>query len=70
MGRNSITYNRADVKAAWQLLEKIGQKPTAVKFHPDGTFRIMTSDHVSKNGSTQDVPESPLDEWRQKNRED
>jgi hypothetical protein len=66
MPRKPITHNRNDVKQAIKLLEAMGKTVTAVKFHPDGTFRVMTSEHVSK--SSNDVtPAASLDAWvRQK----
>jgi hypothetical protein len=62
MPRKPLTHNRNDVKQAIKLLEAMGKTVTAVKFHPDGTFRVMTSEHVSKSSS--DVsPAASLDSW-------
>lgn len=47
MPRKPSNLNRADVKQAIALMEALGKTVTAVKFHPDGTFRVMTKDHVS-----------------------
>ena len=52
MPRRPCTHNRSDVKRAIELMEALGKTVTAVNYHPDGTFRVMTSDHVSKNDST------------------
>ena len=62
MPRKPLTHNRNDVKQAIKLLEAMGKTVTAVKFHPDGTFRIMTSQHVSKPSSDSD-PAASLDAW-------
>ena len=48
MPKKPCTHNRSDVKRAIELLESLGKTVTAVKYHPDGTFRVMTSDHASK----------------------
>lgn len=42
MPRKKITFNRADVRAAWELMEKMGVEPVAAKFLADGVFRIST----------------------------
>jgi hypothetical protein len=52
MARKPCTHNRSDVKRAIELMEALGKTVTAVKYHPDGTFRVMTSDHVSKRDPT------------------
>ena len=62
MPRKPLTYNRNDVKQAIKLVEEAGKTVTAVKFHPDGTFRVMTSEHVSKSSSDSD-PAASLDAW-------
>lgn len=36
----------AEVRRQWKLLIAIGEVPVSVKFHPDGTFRIMTQKHA------------------------
>lgn len=41
MARKKITHDRSDVRAQWKLLKDLGEEPVAVKYHPDGTFRIM-----------------------------
>ena len=52
MARPKLTYNRADIRAMWELMERMGQEPVSVKLHPDGTFRIMTRKHTeAKYGS-------------------
>lgn len=50
MPRRKITHNRTDVRAMWELMEKMGQEPVSVKYHPDGTFRIMTRKHAEITG--------------------
>ena len=62
MPRRPLTYNRNDLKQAIKLLEETGKTVTAVKFYPDGTFRVMTSQHVSKPLSDSD-PAASLDAW-------
>lgn len=47
MPRKPCTHNRADVRAQIKVLESMGKIVTAVKFHPDGTFRLMSSEHKS-----------------------
>ena len=46
MPRQKISFARADVRAMWALLVSIGEEPVSVKFHKDGTFRIMTKKHA------------------------
>jgi hypothetical protein len=66
VARKPCTHNRADVRAQIKLLESMGKVVTVIKFHPDGTFRLMTSEHVSKS-STDSDPAASLDTWlRQK----
>jgi hypothetical protein len=66
MARRPCTHNRADVRAQIKLLESMGKAVTAIKYHPDGTFRLMTSEHVSKSSTNSD-PAANLDDWlRQK----
>ena len=48
MARRKPTHNRADVLQAIKVLESLGKTVTSVKYHADGTFRVMTSEHVSK----------------------
>ena len=62
MPRKPCTHNRKDVKQAIQLMEDMGKTVTAVKYHPDGTFRVMTSEHTSKLASDLS-PEASLDAW-------
>lgn len=62
MPRRPYTYQRRDVKQAIQLMEAMGKTVTAVKYHPDGTFRVMTSEHVSKSASDLN-PGASLDAW-------
>jgi hypothetical protein len=47
MARTPCTHNRADVRAQIKLLESMGKTVTAVKYHRDGTFRLMTAEHKS-----------------------
>jgi hypothetical protein len=62
MPRKPLTHNRNDIKQAIRLLEAEGKVVTAIKLHPDGTFRVMTSEHVSKS-STESDPAASLDAW-------
>jgi hypothetical protein len=43
-------------------MEAMGKTVTAVKYHPDGTFRVMTSEHTSKLAGDPS-PEASLDTW-------
>jgi hypothetical protein len=52
MPRRPCTHNRSDVRRAIELMESLGKIVTAVKYHPDGSFRVITSDHVSKTDPT------------------
>ena len=54
MPRKSPSFSRADVKAMWKLLEGLGEEPCAIKYHGDGSFRIMTKKYLSQN------PNAPL----------
>lgn len=64
MPRKRITHNRADIRAQWQLMEEMGLEPVSVKFHPDGTFRIMTAKHaaINKPVQTGELASNPWDE--------
>jgi hypothetical protein len=62
MPRKPLTHNRNDIKQAIKLLEEMGKTVTAVKLHPDGTFRVMISEHVSKSAINSD-PAASLDAW-------
>lgn len=63
MPRPKLTYSRADVRALWEMMEKMGQEPVSVKFHPDGTFRIMTRKHVeTKYGPAAKITSNPWDQ--------
>jgi len=44
--RKKIAVSRTDFRAMWDLMEKMGLEPVSVKFHADGTFRIMTKKHA------------------------
>lgn len=59
MPRRAITFNRSDVRAAWQLMEKMGIEPVSVKFDADGTFRIMTRKHVEITEADKTPSSSP-----------
>src|SRR3546814_12286111 len=63
MARSKLTHNRADIRAMWELTEKMGQEPVAVKLHPAGTFRIMTLRHTeAKSGPTTHPMGHPVDQ--------
>lgn len=64
MPRKKITINRSDIRAAWELMEKMGLEPVSVKFHADGTFRIMTKKHaeITKPDNTTVAGPNPWDE--------
>jgi hypothetical protein len=47
MARKPCNPRPADVRAHIRALEALGKKVTAVKYHPDGTFRLMTADYQS-----------------------
>ncbi|WP_439395197.1 hypothetical protein ACRQ5Q_39475 [Bradyrhizobium sp. PMVTL-01] len=47
MARKPYNHRPAEVKAQIMALEALGKKVTAVKYHPDGTFRLMTADYQS-----------------------
>lgn len=49
MPRKKIAHSRTDVRAMWDLMQKMGLEPVSVKYHPDGTFRIMTAKHAEIN---------------------
>jgi hypothetical protein len=50
MPRRKPSFNRTDVKAAWDLHEKCGHEPMYVKYHPDGSFRVITRKHLEFTG--------------------
>jgi len=63
MPRPKLTHNRADIRAMWELMEKMGQEPVSVKLHRDGTFRIMTRKHVeAKYGTAGQATGNPWDQ--------
>ena len=49
MPRKKIAHSRTDFRAMWDLMQKMGLEPVSVKFHADGTFRIMTAKHAEIN---------------------
>jgi hypothetical protein len=49
MPRRKLTHSKADFRAQWEVMEKMGLNPVSVKYHPDGTFRIMTAKHAEIN---------------------
>lgn len=68
MPRKKITHSRADVRAQWELMEKMGLEPVSVKFHPDGTFRIMTKKHaeITKSNNSPMPVTGDADWWEKK----
>jgi hypothetical protein len=58
MPRRKLTHSRADVRAQIELLESLGKKVVQVKYHSDGTFRLITADNVSK-----DAKPGPASDW-------
>ena len=64
MSKRPIRHSRADVRAQWKLLEEIGAEPVSVKYHADGTFRIMTKKHaeITKPPPSPEVTENEWDE--------
>ena len=56
MARPKLTHNRADIRAMWEMMEKMGQEPVSVKLHPDGTFRIMTRKYTEAKYGTMAQP--------------
>ncbi len=68
MPRKKISHNRTDVRAQWELMEKMGLEPVSVKFHPDGTFRIMTRKHaeINKPDNTPVATTGEADWWEKK----
>lgn len=63
MPRKKSIVSTTDVLKAVKTFEKAtGQKVTAVKHHPDGTFRLMTSAHASGHATASTA--APLfNEW-------
>lgn len=49
MPRKPPSFSRSDVRAMWELLKKLGEEPCAIKYHGDGTFRIVTRKYFTKN---------------------
>lgn len=47
MARKPCNPRPTDVTAHVRALEALGKKVTAIKYHPDGTFRLMTADYQS-----------------------
>ncbi len=63
MPRKKSIVSVTDVLKAVKTFEKATrQKVTAVKHHPDGTFRLMTSDHVSSHATASTAAPQP-NEW-------
>lgn len=48
MPRKKLTHSRADIKAQIVLLESIGKKVVQVKYHDDGSFRLVTADALKQ----------------------
>jgi hypothetical protein len=66
MARKPCTHNRADVRAQIKLLQSMGKPVTAVEYHPDGVFRLMTAAHKSASPA-QDELDRELAEFRSRN---
>jgi hypothetical protein len=54
-----LTHNRANVRAAIMFMESLGKTVSAIKLHPDGTFRVMTSAHVSRSRAQSVIGSKP-----------
>jgi hypothetical protein len=63
MSRRKCPHNRTDVRRAICWIESLGKKVTAVNFHPDGSFGVMTKDHKDKSDAH---PTNALDDWKAK----
>lgn len=50
MPSKPATISSPDFKRAWKALISLGEKPVAAKFHPDGTFRILTEKCLKNTG--------------------
>ena len=60
MPRKKSVVPVADVLRAVKAFEKAtGRKVSAVKHHPDGTFRLMTSDHASSHTTSSAAAPQP-----------
>lgn len=53
MPRKKLSHSSADVRAQWAVMEKMGLEPQYVKYHPDGSFRIMTRKAVETKYAAQ-----------------
>jgi len=53
MPRKKLTHASADVRAQWAVMEKMGLDPQYVKYHRDGSFRIMTRKAVETKYTAQ-----------------
>lgn len=46
MARRKATHNKSDIRQAWDFMIKMGKTPVSITFKPDGSFRIITTDHL------------------------
>jgi hypothetical protein len=60
------TPDPARVQEQIELLESMGKAVTAVKYHADGTFRLMTAEHKSASHA-EDELDRELAEFRSRN---
>ncbi|MBS0269483.1 MAG: hypothetical protein JSS54_10950 [Proteobacteria bacterium] len=47
--KSAIPSAAVVLKAIAAFEKATGKNVVQVKFHPDGSFRLMTSDHIAKN---------------------
>ena len=63
MPRKKPSFNRADVRAAWRLMEDAGLEPVAVTYRPDGGFRILTKKYVEARYGSVSAAAAQVSEW-------
>ena len=64
MPRKKQTFNKSDMKAAFQLLESLGKTIKGTRVHPDGSFELTLTDHIEEFASNDNAPATGFDEWK------
>ena len=44
MPRRKPAHSQTDLQAGWKLMTKMGKEPNAIRFHIDGSLRLLCID--------------------------
>lgn len=64
MPRKKPHFERADIRAAWEMMIALGRTPVSVTVKPDGTFRVVTTDYIeAKYGKPPVLTAAAINPW-------